>query len=183
MNLHDVSADTASRLRACGLDETYVIDVVRRTIEEDLAGGTDVTSEATVPLAQRSVATFGARAAGCVAGLPVAAAVVDVVCGPSASSFTYVVDDGARVRAGDVLASVEAPTRLLLTAERTALNLLCHLSGVATATSKWVDAVSGTNARIRDTRKTTPGLRALEKYAVRCGGGANHRMGRRMRRW
>lgn len=177
MNLHDLSADTADRLVACGLDVAYVADVVRRTVEEDLAGGIDVTSVATVPLSQRSVATFGARARGCVAGLPIAAAVVDIVCGPSASSFEYNVSDGARVEAGDVLASVEAPTQLLLTAERTALNLLCHLSGVATATSQWVDAVAGTGARIRDTRKTTPGLRALEKYAVRCGGGANHRMG------
>ena len=85
-------------------------------------------------------------------------------------------DDGERVHAGDVLMKIEAPTQLLLTAERTALNLLCHLSGIATATASWVDAVAGTSAIIRDTRKTTPGLRALEKYAVRCGGGQNHRM-------
>jgi nicotinate-nucleotide pyrophosphorylase (carboxylating) len=85
-------------------------------------------------------------------------------------------NDGDRVQAGDVLARVEAPTQLMLTAERTALNLLCQLSGVATATSKWVDAIAGTASIIRDTRKTTPGLRAMEKYAVRCGGGQNHRM-------
>jgi nicotinate-nucleotide pyrophosphorylase (carboxylating) len=99
-----------------------------------------------------------------------------MVCGASASSFEYKKQDGDRVVPGDVLARVEAPTQLMLTAERTALNLLCHLSGVATATAQWVDAITGTTAIIRDTRKTTPGLRALEKYAVRCGGGQNHRM-------
>ena len=129
-----------------------------------------------MPLAQRSIATFGARAHGCVAGLDIAAAVIEMVCGASASSFEYKKKDGDRVVPGDVLAQVEAPTQLMLTAERTALNLLCHLSGVATATAQWVDAIGGTTAIIRDTRKTTPGLRALEKYAVRCGGGQNHRM-------
>jgi nicotinate-nucleotide pyrophosphorylase (carboxylating) len=99
-----------------------------------------------------------------------------MVCGPHASSIDYFHNDGERVHAGDVLMKIEAPTQLLLTAERTALNLLCHLSGIATATASWVDAVGGTGAIIRDTRKTTPGLRALEKYAVRCGGGQNHRM-------
>jgi nicotinate-nucleotide pyrophosphorylase (carboxylating) len=99
-----------------------------------------------------------------------------MVCGPSASNVERVKNDGDRVAPGDVLARVEAPTQLMLTAERTALNLLCHLSGVATATSLWVDAIAGTKAVIRDTRKTTPGLRAMEKYAVRCGGGQNHRM-------
>src|SRR4029077_19586256 len=84
--------------------------------------------------------------------------------------------DGDRVEPGDVVVTVTGPTRVLLTAERTALNLLCHLSGIATATRRWVEAVEGTGASIRDTRKTTPGLRALEKYAVRCGGGVNHRM-------
>jgi nicotinate-nucleotide pyrophosphorylase (carboxylating) len=85
--------------------------------------------------------------------------------------------DGTPVEPGTPIATVTAPTRLLLTAERTALNLLCHLSGVATLTRRWADALEGTKARVRDTRKTTPGLRALEKYAVRCGGGFNHRMG------
>jgi nicotinate-nucleotide pyrophosphorylase (carboxylating) len=111
-----------------------------------------------------------------VAGLPVVAAVIDVVCGPAASAVDHRCRDGMRVRPGDVLLSVEAPTRLLLTAERTALNLLCHLSGVATLTAQWVDALSGTPARVRDTRKTLPGMRALQKYAVRAGGGVNHRM-------
>jgi nicotinate-nucleotide pyrophosphorylase (carboxylating) len=145
-------------------------------VAEDLAGGIDVTSTATVPARQRSVAEYGARKPGAVAGLAVAAAVIDAVCGDDASDFEYLVGDGARVVPGTVLARVTAPTRLLLTAERTSLNLLCHLSGVATATARWADALEGTGARVRDTRKTTPGLRALEKYAVRCGGGVNHRM-------
>ena len=112
-----------------------------------------------------------------IAGLPVAAAVIEMVCGSTASEFEQLVADGTLVEPGTEIARVTAPTRLLLTAERTALNLLCHLSGVATLTRRWVDALDGTGARVRDTRKTTPGLRALEKYAVRCGGGVNHRMG------
>ena len=176
MQLHEMSQQTHDRLVGAGLDPNYVADIIRHTIAEDLDGGIDVTSVATVPLAQRSIATFGARAHGCVAGLDIAAAVIEMVCGASASSFEYKKKDGDRVVPGDVLAQVEAPTQLMLTAERTALNLLCHLSGVATATAQWVDAIAGTTAIIRDTRKTTPGLRALEKYAVRCGGGQNHRM-------
>ncbi len=176
MQLHQLSQQTHDRLVGAGLDPQYVADIIRHTIAEDLDGGIDVTSVATVPLAQRSIATFGARAHGCVAGLDIAAAVIEMVCGASASSFEYKKQDGDRVVPGDVLAQVEAPTQLMLTAERTALNLLCHLSGVATATAQWVDAIAGTTAIIRDTRKTTPGLRALEKYAVRCGGGQNHRM-------
>ena len=176
MQLHSLSPELTRRLADSGLDAAYVADVIRRTIEEDLDGGIDVTSVATVPADQRSIVTFGARAAGCLAGLDVAAAVVEMVCGPEASTFDRVKNDGDRVAKGDVVARVEAPTRSMLTAERTALNLLCHLSGIATATAKWVDAVAGTRAVIRDTRKTTPGLRRLEKYAVRCGGGQNHRM-------
>ena len=140
-------------------------------------GGVDVTSTATIPPDQRSVATFGARAAGVVAGLPIAAAVIEAVCGDAASKFVHLVADGDRVDPGTDVARVTAPTRLLLTAERSALNLLCHLSGIATLTRRWADELAGTVARVRDTRKTTPGLRALEKYAVRCGGGVNHRMG------
>jgi nicotinate-nucleotide pyrophosphorylase (carboxylating) len=113
---------------------------------------------------------------GCVAGLDVAIAVLEMMCGSENIRATKYVDDRARVKPGDKLMSVEAPTRGLLTAERTALNLLCHLSGVATATSQWADALANTGAQVRDTRKTTPGMRALEKYAVRCGGGVNHRM-------
>ena len=156
------------------LDPAYVGDVVRRALAEDLAGGEDVTSAATVPADQTATGDLVARADGVVAGLPVAQVVFATV--DPAIRYQPAKRDGDRVRRGDVLATVTGPTRSLLTAERTALNLLCHLSGVATATAQWVDAVAGTGARIRDTRKTTPGLRALEKYAVRQGGGVNHRM-------
>lgn len=176
MELHQLSLGLATRLREEGIDPSYVERVIRDTVSEDLDGGVDVTSVATVPVEQRSVVIFGSRADGCLAGLDVAAAVVEMVCGATASTFERVKNDGDKVMKGDVLARVEAPTQYMLTAERTALNIMCHLSGIATATMKWVDAVAGTDAIIRDTRKTTPGLRILEKYAVRCGGGKNHRM-------
>lgn len=176
LEFHPLSPATSERLAGAGLDPQAVASLVRTAIEEDLAGGIDVTSTATVPESQRSVATYGARKAGTIAGLAVAAAVIETVCGDAASSFEFLVNDGDRVPAGAVLARVTAPTRLLLTAERTSLNLLSHLSGIATLTSRWADALVGTSAKVRDTRKTTPGLRALEKYAVRCGGGVNHRM-------
>src|SRR5690606_15651345 len=135
----------------------------------------DVTSRATIPAEQTATADFVARRDGVVAGLPVAEAVLAVV---SANRVTAVrhAEDGDRVKAGEVLMTVTGPARDILTAERTALNFLTHLSGVATLTARWVAAVAGTKARIRDSRKTLPGLRALEKYAVRCGGGVNHRM-------
>jgi nicotinate-nucleotide pyrophosphorylase (carboxylating) len=175
--LHPISSDTRERLLAARLDPDAVAALVRMAVAEDLMGGVDVTSVATIPADQRSVATFGARQPGVVAGLAVAAAAIDAVCGDAASGFEYLVADGDRVTAGTEVARVTAPTQLLLTAERTALNLLCHLSGVATLTRRWADELVGTPATVRDTRKTTPGLRALEKYAVRCGGGANHRFG------
>ncbi len=174
---HPLADDTRHRLLAGGLDPDAVAALVRAAVAEDLMGGVDVTSVATIDADQRSVATFAARRAGVVAGLPVAAAVIDAVCGDAASAFDHLVADGDRVESGTAVARVHAPTRLLLTAERSALNLLCHLSGVATLTRRWVDALAGTATVVRDTRKTTPGLRALEKYAVRVGGGANHRMG------
>lgn len=174
---HALSEPTRTRLLVGGLDPDAVSALVRATLAEDLMGGEDVTSAATIPAGQRSLATFGARRAGVIAGLPVAAAVIETVCGPDASEFEHLVADGERVGAGTEIARVAAPTRSLLTAERTALNLLGRLSGVATLTRRWADALEGTRARVRDTRKTTPGLRALEKYAVRCGGGVNHRMG------
>ena len=170
-----IAPEVVARLEAAGLDPAYVEDVVRRAVDEDLAGGVDVTSVATVPPQARATADVVARADGVVAGVPVAAAVFSLVCG-STAELSFVTDDGARVSRDDVVLTVSAPAQRLLTAERTALNLLCRLSGVATATRRWVDAVEGTGAAIRDTRKTTPGLRALEKYAVRCGGGVNHRM-------
>ena len=160
-----------------GLDAGAVGRLIAVALDEDLADGVDVTSVATIPLDLVSTATFGARAHGVIAGLPVAAAVIEAVCGATASEFEHLVADGAVVEPGTEIARVTAPTRLLLTAERTALNLLCHLSGVATLTHRWVEALEGTGARVHDTRKTNPGLRALEKYAVRCGGGVNHRMG------
>ena len=174
---HPLSEPTRRLLHDAGLDPDAVAALVRAAIDEDLMGGVDVTSTATIPADHRSTATFGARGTGVVAGLGVVAAVIDIVCGDAASAFNAQVVDGSRVEPGTTLADVTAPTRSLLTAERTALNLLCHLSGVASATRRWADALDGTSAVVRDTRKTTPGLRSLEKYAVRCGGGANHRMG------
>ncbi len=149
--------------------------LVRAALDEDLAGGVDVTSAATVPADQRAAGDLVARADGVVAGLWVARAVFRAASGGDVE-FRGHVADGDRLSRGGVLATVRGPTRALLHAERTALNLLCRLSGVATATRRWADALSGTGAVVRDTRKTTPLLRALEKYAVRCGGGANHRM-------
>lgn len=177
LQFHPLSVPTRDRLLAAGLDPDAVAALVRMAVAEDLMGGVDVTSVATVPADQRSVGTFGSRGDGVVAGLAVAAAVVDAVCGDAANEFEYLVRDGDRVSPGIEVARVTAPTRLLLTAERSALNLLCHLSGIATLTRRWADALEGTRAVVRDTRKTTPGLRALEKYAVRAGGGQNHRMG------
>jgi nicotinate-nucleotide pyrophosphorylase (carboxylating) len=177
VRLHPVSDRTRDLLAAGGLDPDGVVAVVQLAIEEDLAGGIDVTSVATVPADQRSRGEFVSRADGVVAGLPVAAAVMEAVCGPDRCVMELAARDGDRVGRGDVLASVEGPTRAILTAERSALNLLCHISGVATLTRRWADALEGSSARVRDTRKTMPGLRALEKYGVRCGGGVNHRMG------
>lgn len=171
--LHDERV--AEGLRAGGLDPEHVARVARATVEEDLGGGVDVTSEATVDAEARAVADYTARKPGVAAGIFVAAAVLDLVSGGEAE-FEFPVEDGAPVESGTVLFTARARTRDLLTAERSALNLMCHLSGIATVTRQWVDAVAGTGAKIRDTRKTTPGLRVLEKYAVRCGGGVNHRM-------
>lgn len=150
-----------------------VDDVIEVALAEDLADGPDVTSLATIGAGHRSRLDLVARAPGVVAGLEVAGRVFEVV-GPIA--VTYRAADGDRVAAGDVLLSAEGPTRDLLTAERTALNLLTHLSGVATATAAWVEVLGPDGPKVRDTRKTLPGLRALQKYAVRCGGGVNHRM-------
>lgn len=167
-------ATIITELRTAGLDVDAVQQVVAGALAEDLAGGVDITSVATVPFDQESVVDFVARAPGVVAGLPVVAVVLSAVSDSVVQVETRVAD-GARVDAGTVLLTATGRTRALLTAERTALNLLCHLSGIATLTRAWVDAIAGSGAAIRDTRKTTPGLRALEKYAVRCGGGVNHR--------
>jgi nicotinate-nucleotide pyrophosphorylase (carboxylating) len=154
-----------------------VIDqaVIDRALAEDLADGPDVTTAATVPADQVARAQLTPRQAGVLAGGPIAAQVFRTVIGSSVVVDQLVPDGGALVP-GEPALVVHGPTAGLLTAERTALNLLTHLSGIASATRAWVDAVAGTGARIRDTRKTLPGLRAVEKYAVRCGGGVNHRM-------
>ncbi|MGW9440206.1 carboxylating nicotinate-nucleotide diphosphorylase [Streptomyces sp. NPDC055607] len=165
----------AELLADAGLDPVQVEDVAHLAIAEDLDGGVDVTTVATVPEDAVATADFTAREAGVVAGLRVAEAVLSIVC-TDAFEVERHVEDGERVEAGQKLLSVTARTRDLLTGERSALNILCRLSGIATATRAWADALEGTKAKVRDTRKTTPGLRALEKYAVRCGGGVNHRM-------
>ena len=158
------------------LDLAAVRTLLRLTLAEDLGTRGDVTSAAVVPGGTRLDVAFTSRQAGVVAGLPVLVELVDEVCGPDAL-LGLLVSDGDRVSPGTRLATLSAPAHDVLTLERTALNLLGHLSGVATATRAWVDAVEGTGARVRDTRKTMPLLRALEKHAVRCGGGTNHRTG------
>jgi nicotinate-nucleotide pyrophosphorylase (carboxylating) len=149
--------------------------VVQTALDEDLRYGPDATTAATVPADAVAVGEFSPRAAGVLAGAPVALRVLELVV--PGFEVLSALPDGSRLVPGEPALVVRAPVRGLLTAERTALNLLCHLSGVATATRRWVDAVEGTGAVIRDTRKTLPGLRLLEKYAVRCGGGMNHRLG------
>jgi len=162
-------------LESEGLDLAVIAAIIDLALDEDLDGGVDVTTVATVSPDQRATLDLVARRPGVTAGAPVAAAVFAEVCGDDC-----VIDirtpDGSRVEPGAVIVSVTGRTHDLLRAERPALNLLGHLSGIATATREWVDRIAGTSAAIRDTRKTTPGMRRLEKYAVRCGGGVNHRM-------
>lgn len=163
------------QLAAAGLDPEFVESALRATLDEDLQWGPDVTTLATIPEDQVGTATIVAREAGTLAGVPVAASV------PGLLSDDVTVDmllpDGTRVEPGARIITVTGPLRVLLTAERTMLNYISQLSGVATHTASWVGALDGTNAVVRDTRKTIPGLRILQKYAVRCGGGENHRMG------
>ncbi|MFI1764652.1 carboxylating nicotinate-nucleotide diphosphorylase [Streptomyces sp. NPDC020800] len=165
----------AELLAAAGLDPIEVEDVANVAIQEDLDGGVDVTTVSTISEDAVATGDFTAREAGVVAGLRVAEAVLSVVCTDEFEVERHV-GDGDRVEAGQKLLSVTTRTRDLLTGERSALNLLCRLSGIATATRAWSDVLEGTKTRVRDTRKTTPGLRSLEKFAVRCGGGVNHRM-------
>ncbi|MGX7725710.1 carboxylating nicotinate-nucleotide diphosphorylase [Rhodococcus sp. 5G237] len=160
-----------------GLDLAETCELVRKALDEDLRYGPDVTTDATVSADAVATASVVARQAGTLAGLDVGLLVLGEVIGADHYRVLDRRSDGERVLPGDSVLTVEAPTRGLLTAERTMLNLLCHLSGIATATSHWVDAVTGTEAKIRDSRKTLPGMRALQKYAVRMGGGVNHRMG------
>jgi nicotinate-nucleotide pyrophosphorylase (carboxylating) len=160
-----------------GIDLAELQRIVLTALGEDLGDPPrDVTSEATIPAGQVDTAELVARADGVVAGLLVAAEVF-AVTSQGHATFEQVANDGDRVRRGDVLARITGPTRSLLTAERTALNLISRMSGVATHTRKWADRLEGTKATVLDTRKTTPGLRVLEKYAVRVGGGTNKRMG------
>jgi len=151
--------------------------VIARALEEDLRYGPDVTTLATVPADAITTASMATREPGVVAGVDLALMVLDEVLGADGYTVLDRVYDGARLEAGQSLLRLTAPAQGLLTAERTMLNLVCHLSGIATATARWVDAVEGTGAKIRDTRKTLAGLRFLQKYAVRVGGGVNHRMG------
>jgi len=162
-----------AELAECGLDPRAVYDHVVRALAEDVPGE-DVTSAATIPDSATATGDLVARGDGVVAGLAVAELVFLYVVGERVTLQRHV-RDGDRVVRGDLVLTVAGPTALLLTAERTALNYLCHLSGVATTTARWVAAVEGTGARVRDTRKTIPGYRHLAKYAVRCGGGVNHR--------
>jgi nicotinate-nucleotide pyrophosphorylase (carboxylating) len=162
-------------LSDCELDVAR--DTIRRALQEDLRYGPDITTLATVPTGAVATASMVPREPGVIAGVDVALLVLDEVLGAGGYRVLERVEDGARLRPGESLLTVEAETRGLLTAERTALNLICHLSGIATATAAWVDAVHGTKAKVRDTRKTLPGLRVLQKYAVRVGGGVNHRLG------
>jgi nicotinate-nucleotide pyrophosphorylase (carboxylating) len=172
----DVDVNVTGRLLAAGLDPGEIGRLVRVALDEDLRYGPDVTSAATAAPGARAVAGVVARRPGVLAGLPVALAVLDAAgLEPEAAQPRRA--DGDRIGEGSEVLRISAPLRELLGAERTLLNFLTHLSGIATATRAWADALAGTGCAVRDTRKTTPGLRQLEKYAVRCGGGRNHRMG------
>jgi nicotinate-nucleotide pyrophosphorylase (carboxylating) len=162
-------------LSECELAEVRA--TISRALNEDLRYGPDVTTLATVPDGATTTASLITREPGVIAGVDVALLVLDEVLGAGGYRVLDRVEDGARLQPGASALTVQAQMLGLLTAERTLLNLACHLSGIATATAAWVDAVHGTNAKIRDTRKTLPGLRALQKYAVRVGGGVNHRLG------
>ena len=157
------------------LPRAIVERAIEAALEEDLGGAGDITTDATIPIGAKGKAAIVAREAGIIAGLDLAAEAFKSL-DPEAK-FWPLVSDGDAVNQGAKIAKIAGKTRAILTAERTALNFLGHLSGVATLTSRYVDAVAGTGARIACTRKTTPGLRALEKYAVRMGGGVNHRFG------
>jgi nicotinate-nucleotide pyrophosphorylase (carboxylating) len=157
------------------LPDSVVDKAVAEALAEDLGLGGDITTQATVSAGTRASGVIAARKAGTIAGMQLAQAAFKTL--DPFTQFEAVIGDGDRVEAGGVIARVSGEARVLLTAERTALNFLGHLSGIATLTARYVAAVSGTKARIIDTRKTTPGLRGLEKFAVRCGGGVNHRFG------
>jgi nicotinate-nucleotide pyrophosphorylase (carboxylating) len=176
-SLSDVPTALLDELTGAGLDPDALWGLLRRAYEEDLPGGAvDVTSAATIAPEVRAVGEFNARERGVVAGLGIAVLAFHQTCGPDLV-VSERLPDGTHVEPGTRVMTLAGPARAMLTAERTALNLASHLSGVATATSRWVAALEGTGAQVLDTRKTLPGLRALQKYAVRCGGGVNHRFG------
>ena len=160
-------------LKLIGLSPNHIFQQVKDAIAEDLAGGEDVTSNATISDSQVSTADFISKTDGVVSGLHVVAAVLEY-CG--VNNYEVLVDEGMQVKSGKVLITAQGNTKKLLLAERTALNFLSHLSGISTLTNKWVIQTAGTKCKIRDTRKTTPGLRQLEKFAVKMGGGENHRL-------
>ncbi len=164
-------------MRPTADERAEALITIRRGLDEDLRYGPDITTIATVPENLSTTAALIAREPGVAAGVDIGLLVLDEVLGTGGYRILDRVDDGTRLGRGESLLRLEADTRGLLTAERTMLNLVSHLCGIATATAAWVDAVDGTSAQIRDTRKTLPGLRALQKYAVRVGGGVNHRMG------
>jgi len=188
-----VKEETIAGLRAAGLEPDDTEWIVRRALEEDFRYGPDVTSMATAPVGSVVTGDVVSRAHGVVAGLAVAVAVADLAAAGGSTGAAgsggaagrvdgaiearALCDEGTRIGPGDAVLRVSGPATAVLGVERTMLNFLTHLSGIATATRAWADAVEGTGAQIRDTRKTMPGLRLLEKFAVRCGGGVNHRMG------
>lgn len=157
------------------LPSILIEPIVRAALLEDLGRAGDLTTDAIVPSDARAKVSLAVRQAGVVAGLDLALMAFRLIDPAIAASIVR--GDGSHVAPGDVIATLEGPARGLLTAERVALNFLCHMSGIATATAGVVEAVRGTKARVIDIRKTLPGLRAIQKYAVRAGGGANHRFG------
>jgi nicotinate-nucleotide pyrophosphorylase (carboxylating) len=157
------------------INRELLIERIDAAIAEDFVGALDVTTAATIPATQRCIAEFRTRKPGVISGIDIAIVVIDRVC-TSGYEVLSRISDGNRVGADVTVLKIAAHTREMLVAERTALNFLSRLSGISTAANTWVEAISGTKAKIRDTRKTTPGWRDLEKYAVLCGGGVNHRL-------
>ncbi len=173
MKFEEISSSTRQALMNASLDPEHTVDLVKRAFQEDLQGGEDVTSVATIPADHMSTAEYRVRVNGVIAGIEVAKVALELVGVTAVESGVLCAHN---VEVGTVVLSARGNTRALLLAERTSLNFLSHLSGIATLTRRWVDEVSEYDTTIRDTRKTTPGLRVLEKYAVRMGGGSNHRM-------
>ncbi|MEK6648766.1 MAG: carboxylating nicotinate-nucleotide diphosphorylase [Actinomycetota bacterium] len=173
MKFAEISSQTRQDLRGVSLDPEQVVELILRAYKEDLEGGEDLTSVASIPVGHQSIGEFRTRAVGVVAGIGVVKAALELV---GVTEIEVSIHCAHRVEVGTVLLTARGNTRALLLAERTALNFLGHLSGIATLTRTWVDEISQYRTEIRDTRKTTPGMRQLEKYAVRIGGGTNHRM-------